>query len=408
MTDQPRRALEQVSELVRLESGVSLKPTQRRALEAAIRRAAPGEDARGFLERASDPVRGRELVQRLLDEVTIQETAFLRNAHELESIDWHALLQTARERGDDRVRVWAAGCATGEEAYSLAMLARESFGEDPPMDVLATDISKAALSAAEEGRYRRRSVAALERPLLERCFTRDGTMFTVRESLRRPVRFLRHNLVRDPVPPLGEPRFDLVVCRNVLIYFDGPTVERVIGALERALQPSGTLLLGAADALQGTTKRVAEATPPVHTRTAPPLDKNQRGVPSKLLAAALEAADEGRTAVALETTSTLLAENPLNAEAYFVRGMVELSTGNSSAAVESLRRALYVDPSFSIAAFSLGRTYDELAEGPEARRAYEQALRTLDPEDERHEALLAQVDLGDIAAACRARIKALT
>ncbi len=407
MTEQ-REALEQVSELVRLESGVSLKPTQRRALEAAIRRAAPGEDARGFLELASDPVRGRELVQRLLDEVTIQETAFLRNAHELEAIDWRALLRAAQERDDDRVRVWAAGCATGEEAYSLALLARESFGgEEPPVDVLGTDISKAALSAAEEGRYRRRSVAGLERPLLERYFTRDGTTFSVRESLRRPVRFLRHNLVRDPVPPLGEPRFDLVVCRNVLIYFDGPTVERVIGALERALRPRGTLLLGAADSLQRASKRLAEATAPA--AGAPTSTKERPAAsPAELLASALRAADEGRATEALETTSALLREDPLNAEAYFVRGMVELAEGASAAAPESLRRALYVDPSFSVAAFTLARAYEELGEAAEALRAYEHALRTLDPEDDRHEALLAQVDLGDIAAACRARIKALT
>jgi tetratricopeptide (TPR) repeat protein len=86
---------------------------------------------------------------------------------------------------------------------------------------------------------------------------------------------------------------------------------------------------------------------------------------------------------------------------------VQLEADESVAAAGSLRRALYVDPRFSLAAFTLGRAYDALAEPDEALRAYEHALRTLDPEDERHEELLRQVDLGDIAAACRARISAL-
>jgi tetratricopeptide (TPR) repeat protein len=126
-----------------------------------------------------------------------------------------------------------------------------------------------------------------------------------------------------------------------------------------------------------------------------------------LLADALVAADEGRRAEALDTTAALLTRDPLSADAYFVRGLVQLSGGESPDAVTSLRRALYIDPRFSLASFTLGRAYDELAETGEARRAYEQALRTLDPDDDRHEGLLRQVDLGDVAAACRARLRAL-
>jgi chemotaxis protein methyltransferase CheR len=396
------RALEQVADLVRRESGVVVRPAHLRSLEAALRRAAPGLDAPAFLRQAADPVQGRELVQRLLDEVTIQETALLRNRTELEAIDWEALLAAARFAGEEQVRLWVAGCATGEEAYSLALLACEAFGGDrPPVDVLGTDISAAALEAAREGRYRARAAAWLEPELIDRYFGRAETLFVVGETLRRLVRFRRHNLARDPSPPAGEKPFDLIACRNVLIYFDNATVERVIDSLERALRPGGTLVLGAADALTGAGKRLAAATPAIRPRSREPK------TPAEQLASALRAADEGRVDEALEVTSALLEEDPLNAQGYFVRGLAELASGSPERALPPLRRALYVDPAFAPAAFTLGRAYDELGDAPAARRAYEQTLKTLDPGDRRHESLLAQVDLGDIAAACRARIAAI-
>jgi len=122
------------------------------------------------------------------------------------------------------------------------------------------------------------------------------------------------------------------------------------------------------------------------------------------LAVALAAANSGRMSDALEHAAVLLESDALDAAAYFVRGLVELQTDDPPAAAASLRRALYVDPTFALAAFTLGRAHDALGDGAAARRAYEQALRTLDPEDDRHDLLLQQVDLGDIAAACRARL----
>jgi chemotaxis protein methyltransferase CheR len=392
--------LDRVAELVRSESGISIRPPQRRALEAAIARAAPGEDAAGFLRLATEPVTGAAYIQRLIDEVTVQESSFLRDPQQLDAINWPGLVEAAR----DRVRIWVAGCATGEEAYTLVLLACERLGTDePPIDVLATDVSQAALDAAAAARYRSRAVEPLDARMRERWFTSNGATYEPIPALRRPVRFARHDLVHDPAPPLGEGLFDLITCRNVLIYFDGPTVDRVIGSLEGALHTEGMLLLGAADQLRGATRRLVETTP----HRDRPTPKRPERTPEELLADALTAADEGRRADALGATAALLAANPLSAEGYYVRGLVQLAEGAASEAVSSLRRARYINPLFSLASFALGRAYDELAEPDSARRAYEQALRTLDPDDVRHEALLRQVDLGDIAAACRARLQAL-
>jgi tetratricopeptide (TPR) repeat protein len=125
------------------------------------------------------------------------------------------------------------------------------------------------------------------------------------------------------------------------------------------------------------------------------------------LAAALGAANAGRTVEALEHAAALLESDALDADAYFVRGLVELEADDATAAAGSLRRALYVDPTFALAAFTLGRAHDARGDDLAACRAYEQALRTLDPDDDRHELLLQQVDLGDVAAACRARLGTL-
>jgi chemotaxis protein methyltransferase CheR len=173
----------------------------------------------------------------------------------------------------------------------------------------------------------------------------------------------------------------------------------VIGSLEQAVKSSGVLLLGAADAL-GNSRRLGEV-------AARPSRASRWPGAEELLSVALAAADAGRREDALDATSELLRHNPLSTEAYFVRGLVQLADGASRDAVASLRRALYIDPRFSLASFALGRAHDALADAGKARRAYEDALRTLDPDDDRHDALLRQVDLGDIAAACRARIAAL-
>jgi chemotaxis protein methyltransferase CheR len=94
----------------------------------------------------------------------------------------------------------------------------------------------------------------------------------------------------------------------------------------------------------------------------------------------------------------------MNAPAEFIRGSAELARGNAEAAAAALRRALYIDGGFAQAVFQLGRAYDALGQEAAARRTYERALRTFDPDDRRHAWLLGQVDLGDLAAACRARL----
>jgi chemotaxis protein methyltransferase CheR len=399
----------QIADLIREQTGIVLPATRESAIAAAVARAAPGLDLAAFLRAASGPQGDRGLVHRLIDEVTIQETSFVRDRAQFDEIGWHGLLEADVAAGSQTIRVWSAGCASGEEAYTLALLAAEAFAPGPPpVDVLGTDVSGAALAAAAAGRYRERAVRGLEPSLRERYLGRqtDGS-YLVGHRLRALVRFRRHNLVRDPVPPLGESHFDLIVCRNVLIYFDAPTIARVIESLQRSLRRGGMLMLGAADALHrpagpptpGRQPRRPLPRPPRRPLAGqPPPTREQR------LAAALDAAGKGDRDGATAHVGLLLGENALDADAHFVDGLVALEAGRPAEAVAAMRRALFADSRFALAAFTLGRAYDVLGDRLAARRSYQLALRTLDPADDRHRQLLQQVDIGDIAAACRVRL----
>jgi chemotaxis protein methyltransferase CheR len=426
-------ALAELAALIQRTTGMMVPPGRETALRLAVGRAAPGLEPEDYLLATRDPVYGPGLVDRLIDEVTVHETSFARDMPQLGTIDWRALHRTARAAGSDAIRVWSAGCATGEEAYTLALLAISAFAPGaPPVDILGTDISGAVITAAGTGCYRPRAVRALDPQLRNRHLERqaDGN-YRVSSRLRSLARFGRHNLIHDQFPPPGEARFDLILCRNVLIYFEPALARQVSELLASSLRPGGTVMLGAADVLQVSPARTGEPRPlqPAPTlpqtaarRTAPrpaaeppqrairvlpggPLPTGQRILTrDQRLTATLTAAASGDRNGALEHAASLVEAHPLDADAHFLHGLVALEAGKPAKARDALRQALCADPAFCIAAFTLGRAYDALGDGTAARRAYAQALRTLDPNDHRHEPLLQQVDLADIAAACRARL----
>jgi len=427
-------ALVEVASMIQRESGIELKPSQFPSLQAAIARVERGLTAEALLDR---PI-SSQTIERLIDEVTIRETFFFRHPSELDAIDWPSVLRSARIRGSELIRVWVAGCASGEEAYTIAILASEAFASaSPPVRVLATDIAPTALEQAIAGRYGKRAVRTLPVGVRERYFSSAGAVSTVGERLRGLVEFRRHNLVRDPMPPTGEQRFDVILCRNVLIYFDRPTVEHVLERLEGALAPAGLLLLGAADRLSGQSLPAARGRPggpparlcsarELRRRVLPgPSGRNQAGrkrphstpaptapeqssrQPRPTPADAMKAADGGELDLAVQIAKDVLAADPLDPQAHYIRGVAELARDDARAAVEPLRRALYIDPNFSLAAFKLACAHDALGELGPARRAYERTQRTLDHCAAEQRTRPEELDLLDIASACHTRLEAL-
>jgi two-component system CheB/CheR fusion protein len=187
----------------------------------------------------------------LVQELCVGVTAFFRDGEVFSALEERvlpALVEGARPAGT--VRAWVPGCATGEEAYSLAMLLLEAAGRAGggvrPL-VIATDIDGPALAAARAGRYRRAACAPLPPERLARFFRPDRGELVVRQELRDTCLFSAHDLARDPA--FG--RLDLVSCRNVLIYFDEEARDRALGAMVAALRPGGVLVLGPAEGVPG-------------------------------------------------------------------------------------------------------------------------------------------------------------
>ena len=231
-------------------------------------------------ERADEAVR-------LMKELLISVTNFFRDADAFTTLEQRVIprLFEGKDAGD-QVRVWVAGCATGEEAYSIAMLLAEyaaTRSAPPSIQVFATDLDQYAIAEAREGLYSAVDVADVSEERLRRFFQREPAGYRIRRELREMVLFAHHNLIKDP--PFSH--LDLISCRNLLIYLNRTAQEKVLETFQFALRPGALLFLGTSEAADGTNQFVrldahahiyesrVGATPPArhgHNRLAlPPL-----------------------------------------------------------------------------------------------------------------------------------------
>jgi chemotaxis protein methyltransferase CheR len=188
----------------------------------------------------------------LIDELTTNETYFFRERGQLRALMSEVLpelLAARRSGGGGSVAVWSAGCSSGEEPYSVVMLAMEAgFDPERELRVYASDISRRVLKRARQGSYRETSFRETEPALREKYFEEKDGVWTVSDAVRKCVDFIHLNLVdRSRIALLGA--MDVILCRNVLIYFDLDGKREVIQTLEDKLRPGGHLLLGHAESL---------------------------------------------------------------------------------------------------------------------------------------------------------------
>jgi PAS domain S-box-containing protein len=192
-----------------------------------------------------------EETQALLKDLLISVTNFFRDGKAFNYLEQHVMKKIfAGKTSADQVRIWVAGCATGEEAYSLAMYCAEQvLGTlDPPkVQIFATDIDESAIATAREGLYTLNDAADVSPDRLRRFFTRDGDSYRVRREIREMILFANHNFLKDP--PFS--KLDLVTCRNVLIYLNSTAQERVIETFHFALKPKSFLFLGTSESVDG-------------------------------------------------------------------------------------------------------------------------------------------------------------
>jgi two-component system, chemotaxis family, CheB/CheR fusion protein len=197
----------------------------------------------------------------LMKELLISVTNFFRDEPAFRALEERVIPKLFEGKGvNDQIRVWSAGCATGEEAYSLAMLLAEhavNMFERPAIQVFATDLDEAAIAVARDGVYTDADVAEVSPERLKRFFHRDPAGFRVRRELREMVLFAHHNVIKDP--PFSH--LDLIACRNLLIYLNRRSQDRVMETFHFALRPEGYLVVGTSEVADGTGMFVAVDAP---------------------------------------------------------------------------------------------------------------------------------------------------
>ena len=307
---------------------------------------------------------------RLVEYLTVGETYFFRDPAQIAALRETILPDLVKQRWSERrLRVWSAGCSTGEETYTLAILLRETLaisGWD--VQLVGTDVNRESLRHARDARYAAWSFRATPDPRRDQYFEPivSDSGWRLIEPIRRMARFTWMNLGADRiVPPAAE--LDLVVCRNVTIYFDDDATQRLYRALVAALAPGGWLMLGPSDPLpadrQGL-ERVDVADAVVWRRVQPAVAQAPRPSPPK------------RT-VKAEPRPPSMVIPACDGRQELEAGLLALEARNMSEAVDWLRRATFRDPRSAVAQFALARAYLEIGDQSRAHAALVQARRLL-------------------------------
>lgn len=360
----------------------------------------------------------------LVARVTVGESYFFREPEQIEVLRKTVLPERRRAIGATRpLRLWSAGCAAGQEAYTLAMVLEE-VGLAGTAKIEATDISNEALRVAEKGFYGRWALRAVSEQQQSAYFSQTALGFRVQERFARPITFRTLNLL-DPSQPA--PRdVDVIMCRNVLIYFTPEAVARAGERLAAALAPGAWLITGSSDpSLRGIDGLEATSTPagivyrriptsidasgaparaegaeparsepagrrqnashtyidittrerrfpPTSAVDPPPPARDRTQTPEEDVATIRSMGGRGELAAALDTANDAVARFPLHPELRYLQAVVLMESGRPAEAAASARAALYLDPRLVVAHLVLARCDAAL----ERREAAARSLRT--------------------------------
>lgn len=243
-----------ITALIRKRFGISLGPQKRALVISRLQKHIYNLGFKNFadyLKYIENDLSGKEL-STLADRISTNHTYFNR-----ENIHFDFLGKTAipywesRLKSHERMRIWSAGCATGEEAYQIAMVLAERFGPlrvEKKAAVLATDISRAVLQKAGQGRFSAEDVSHLKKEWVGKYFVQiNPNEFEIKDFLKAFILFRRLNLMRSAFPL--KRKFHVIFCRNVMIYFDESTRRNLISQFHQYLMPGGFLFIGHAENL---------------------------------------------------------------------------------------------------------------------------------------------------------------
>ena len=403
-----------VSQSIEAQLGLHFPPERWGDLERGLRGAAKDLGFRSMEKCARELAMahlGREQLDSLAAHLTVGETYFFRDPAVFEALASRvipALVQDRRGRAK-RLRIWSAGCCTGEEPYSIAIALRRAIPDldDWQVTILASDLNPRFLRKATEGIYGQWSFRGVPDAMRDAWFhrTRDGR-FEILPVVRKMVTFECLNLVEDTYPSLtnNTNALDLIFCRNVLMYFSPEQVRRVVANLRRSLAEGGMLAVSASEGsrelfgefvsaeIPGITlyRKAAPAVaapPPLQTRMpepptvlapklAPTARAKRREAPAAAPDHAADArrlANEGKLTEALAACTRAIAADKLVAAHHYLHGVILQEQAVLDDAVAAFKRALYLDPDFVIAHFALGHLLLRQSRSREAARCFANA-----------------------------------
>lgn len=231
---------EQFIESIKRKTGIDLALYKEAQMKRRLTSLYEKKGYRSFVDFFAALDRDRDLMNEFLDRMTINVSEFYRNAKRWEVLQnkiFPKLLENNK-----RLKIWSAACSTGEEPYSLAMVLSQHVPLSQ-VNVLATDLDENVIQKAKLGLYPERSLAEVPKDIQAKYFTKEGPFFKVSEDIKRTVTFKKHNLLKDTY----EANYDLIVCRNVMIYFTEEAKDQIYANFSKSLRPGGILFVGSTE-----------------------------------------------------------------------------------------------------------------------------------------------------------------
>jgi chemotaxis protein methyltransferase CheR len=355
-----------------------------------------------YLDLLSGGADGPKELDALIAELTVGETSFFRHPEQFDLLRDVVLPDCLKRKGRSKLlRIWSAGCANGAEAYSVAILVQALLGvraEGWQVSIVGSDISRAALAEAERGIFSDWTLRDMSETRRRGFFASSGSDWAIKSRYRQNLRFVHHNLISEEYPSFHKNifGFDIILCRNVMIYFDDRTNADLARKLDSVLVEGGWLLTAPADfnphlfpifqteggpggivyRKKGVPIPALPAPEPASARAeaiddTPRPRRPQRQRPASIeIDEIIDAANRGDWTRAEKRCAALLKRDAYNAQARYYHALVLIHTGRTRDAERELKRALYADRDFALAHYQLGLLRKNAGDARASRRAF--------------------------------------
>ena len=399
-------------------------------------KATDAEGCATYLQLISKENKSRNELDELVGELTIGETYFFRHIEQFDALRNVILPHIIKKNSDTRrIRIWSAGCSTGAEPYTISIILEKEFGSQIAgwtIDIMGTDINKKFLAFAATGRFKNWALRATPDHMKRDCFTPADKDWQIDPAFKKRVTFQYHNLVEDPFPSHIDNlfAFDLILCRNVTIYFNREVIRKMIGQFHDCMVDEGWLVVGHSEpdmelfksfrtvSVPGTvlyqkSDRIDETEPslehpappvcetaPIPAWTPPPPEPEPAALPEitpetppsetvepeKTEAGGLDEikglADQGKLEEAARCCEKLMEKDKLNPSVHLFHALVLGQMGQDEEAEKALRGAIYLDRGFVLPHYHFGLFLQKKGDSEGAVRSFSNALKLLSKMDD--------------------------